>query len=614
MGFLNPAAWLFSALFLVLVALYLWERHRNRVDVPSLLFWETVPEVTPQPTRFQPDLLFLLQFALLSLLIAGLARPFLRGRLGPHPVARHVFVLDLSASMQAREGQVTRFDLARDALRERLEALPVDDEAMLITSADQARVAMPFSRDHAALLRQLRALVPLDTGTNLNVALAVAERAAMRADRPAQIELFTDVPPSSLNPQWPERIGIVQVGETDDNLAIDALQISQGRFQDYRDARAYIVIRNFSHREAHGSLTVALEDQVLSRRGFSLTPRGIRGIPIEGFPRPGVVHAFLEGDDALASDNHAYGWVRPTHSIRVLVVSEPSPLHAELERIARAAPQLEFRFTTPADYTRDPTAADVLLFQHVVPEVDPAGPSLYLFPDKGTEWFTVQGQVPELPIMDWDEHHPVLATLRPQVAFPVGPVQVVTPPPWADTLLSSRRDGRSIPLAFAGERRGRRVAAIAFDLGATPLLAPDNVQMLLFFLSLLDWLAPSDPAVTVLRTGDVHLVAGLPPLARRVSDPFGHTTEVPAAKPVNIAALHAGEYRVSADGTVRRLFANFFDPAESDIGRARAHAHPPPPQQAAAASPHPAATFDTWLYAFAAVLFALEWLVAARQA
>ncbi len=614
MQFLNPSAWLFAALFSVLIALYLWERYRRRVDVPSLILWETVPEAIVRTSRFRPDLLFFLQLLLLALLICGLADPYLVGRGTGMATARHIFVVDISASMQAREGRDTRFDQVRAAVRSRLGALPPSDEAMLITAASHPQVVTAFSRDHSALLAELAELHPVDTGTKLELALAIAHRAAQRTDLPTRIEVFTDISLAEIAPEWRERISVFNVGETDDNLAIDRLQVFQGRFQGYREARAHVAVRNFSHREAHGVLTLELEDQIFNRRGFSLAPRSTRSFPVGDIPGPGILSARLEVDDALAVDNHAYGWIRPSRVIRVLVVSEPSPLQAELARIGQATANLEFQFVGPEDYGADGGAADIVLFHRVAPDTPPEGATLYVFPATGNAAFAVGGLASQLEILDWNQDHPALRGLRPEVPFPLSSVQLVELPTWADALLSSRSGGSEVPLAFAGERAGKRTATIAFDLATDNLLSADHVNLLLFFLNLLDWLAPPDVSVTLLRTGDVEVVTDLPSNPRRVVDPRAQLSTFPANGPLAVEALYAGEYRIGANGTERRLFANFIDGGESDIGRpARAPFEAPTRSSAYRKRPLPGTRFGMWIYALAATLLVVEWFVAMRE-
>src|SRR5437667_9530190 len=104
MGFAEPFALAFAALYGVLVLFYLWERWRRRVPVPALLLWAAVREDTLRARRFRPDLLFVLQLLLLTCLIFGLARPYLSAH-GAQRSGRHLFVLDTTASLQARAGR-----------------------------------------------------------------------------------------------------------------------------------------------------------------------------------------------------------------------------------------------------------------------------------------------------------------------------------------------------------------------------------------------------------------------------------------------------------------------------------------------------------------------------
>lgn len=614
MAFVNPAAWIFGALFAVLIALYLWERARRRVDVPSLLLWQVLPDAVVRTSRFRPDWLFVLQCLLLLLLIAGLADPYLRSRRGAAEPTRSVLILDLSASMQAREARDTRLDLARTALRRRIEALGADDLVMLIGAAHQPRVAAAFTQDHAEVVRRLAALQAVDTRANLDAALTIATRAADLPDGPATVELFTDTPPEQLAQQWRDRVGIVQIGETDDNLAIEGLQVAQGRFQDYRDAHAYVAVRNFARRETHGVLTLQLDNTVFSRRGFSLAPRSVSGFPLEDLPAPGVLRASLEVDDALAIDNLAYAYVRPLHPLRVLAVGESPALQLELERIAAATPNLQFTLVRAADYN-GADGHDVVLFHKFAPPFPPDAASLYIAPAGAKSPFKTRGTFTSVPILDWNAQHPVLAGLRPELPFALTAAQDLDVPVWADVLLTSRADGREVALAVAGEHDGQRRAALAFDLATDQLLSADHLNLLLVFLNLLDWLAPSPDTVRITHTGNVEVVDQLPTLPRRIVDPHQREWMLPAEASVTLDAEYAGEYRIAADGTTVRVFANFMDAEESDIGRASQSTSNPPAQRAGAANTtsHTPRGLGTWLYPLAAALMILEWIAARRR-
>ncbi|MGH7786009.1 MAG: hypothetical protein ACRERC_04030, partial [Candidatus Binatia bacterium] len=446
----------------------------------------------------------------------------------------------------------------------------------------------------------------------LDVALALAQRAA-GGDPPAQIELFSDAARDQLAPPWRDSVAVFPVGETDDNLAIEGVQVFQGRFQDHREAHAFIAVRNFARRETHGILTLQMDNAIFSRRGFSLASRSVGGFPLPTLPGAGILSASLEVDDALAVDNHAVAWVHPQRPLRVRVVSDTPSLGRELQRIARATPSLIIDLVAPAAYA-GAAGADIVLFHRVTPPLPDDAASLYVFPSADGGPFARRDPIGPLRAVDWNAQHPALHGLRPELPFAFPRVQDVTVPSWADALLSARYDGADVPLIFAGERGGHRHAAVTFDLATDSLLGADHVNLLLLFLNLLEWLAPAEEAVQIVHTGDVAVVNDLPPLPRHIVDPHQHETTLPADRTATIDTPYAGEYRVAADGASARIFANFIDPHESDIGRPPQAAFIPPAPPRAAAARVPGAGFATWLYAAAAALLLLEWFAARRRA
>ena len=619
--FFEPLALLFSGLYGVLVLFYLWERWRRRVPVPSLLLWEAVREDTLRARRFRPDLLFFLQLLLLTSLIAGLARPYWRAQEVGQVSGRHIFVLDTSASMQARERSSARFDEARNQALNELHAVGADDEVMLIAAALTPEVVVGFTRDHAAVEQALRQSAPTDTSGDLAVALAFAETARQRSDLPTAVDVFTDIPRSQLPPALRDSVRVFQVGESDDNVAIEGLQIYQGRFQDYRGARAYVRIENFSHRERHGFLTIRLAGQVVTRDGFTIPPRDSRAFQVHDFPGPGEVLAQLEVTDALAVDNVAYGWIRPLTPAQLLLVSASSPLVDDLRELAAAVPALDLQVVHPEDFRPEQAQhATVAIFHRVVPAVAPPVNALYIYPPADNPFFPASGDATNVEVLDWDTHHAALQSLRPLASLPLQRARIVSAPDWTQTLLWSRTMEREFPLAFAGQQDGHRVACFTFDLEAERLLSTDNVNFFLFFMNLLGWLTPEQNDAAVVQTGEVYALGQLPAQPVRVRDPRG-TMQTLAANQTTIEPLFAGEYRISADGTSRRLLANFFDPVESDIGRGSKE---PPiaatgvqPANTAHATPvrrAPQNDFSAWLYVTALVVLVIESTVARWRA
>lgn len=619
MFFAEPLALLFAGLYGVLVWFYLWERWRRRVEVPALLLWEDVHEDTIRVRRFRPDLLFILQLLLLSCLIVGLARPYVSGGPGTRVRGRHILVLDTSASMQARELRQSRFEQARTQALDLLRGLDPEDEVMLITAAPAPEVLLDFSRDHAAVATALAHLTPTDTGCDLALALAYADSARQRSDVPTEVDVFTDIPRRQLPEPVRDQARVFQVGETDENIGIEALQIFQGRFEDFHHARAYVLVENFGHREGHGFLTVRLEGQVVNRNGFTLPPRQSRGFLVHGFPGPGQVVAQLEVADALAADNLAFGWIRPMPPLHVLLVSPASPLIGDLRELAAATPGLQLTVVDANAFISEQVRqADVVIFNRYVPDTMPPANALYIYPPKENRLFPSAADAENIEVLDWNAHHPVLQSLQPLAALPLRHARVLTAPPWSDALLWSRNLDREFPLAFAGEDHGHRMACISFDLESERLLSSDNLNLFLFFMNLLGWLAPSRDDVAVVNTGAVAALGDLAGGPVRIQDPQGKLDLLEAGQRTLQPRL-AGEYRITVDGTRRRLLANFFDPLESDIGRSGIEP-PRPAEPAMASAGAPPATgkggrreYGTWMYYAAAALFLLEWAAAWRR-
>ena len=125
------------------------------------------------------------------------ASPCSRTRRRRRPARRSSSVLDVSASMQAEEGDGSRFETARRA-RPRAVA-EVARERRRACSSRPGRVRASrcaWTSDRASVRAALEALAPRDTPTDLGPALELARGlAAERAG--AAVAVFTDLPPES---------------------------------------------------------------------------------------------------------------------------------------------------------------------------------------------------------------------------------------------------------------------------------------------------------------------------------------------------------------------------------------------------------------------------------
>ncbi len=617
MGILNPAAFPFVSLLGALVLIYLRQRTRTRIAVPSLLFWADVPEDRVRSRRFRPDLLFFLQALLFLLLIGGFLHPYWSRTVTEIRGDRQILVFDLSASMQARENGVRRFDLALGQAKKVLRTLAPLDEVMLISIATRPQVVSGFTTDHRLVLHRLERLRPLDTGTQLELGIDLALIQRDRAGRQAQIHVFTDEPATqlSLSETQHQALTYHRVGETDDNMAVASVHIYQNPFQDYSQAQAYILVRNYAHRTKTATLRVELNGQAVFQEAFSLSANDTRSFSLEGFTGPGQLATYLESADALAVDNHALNWVAERRAWRLILVSPAPHLHQELQQLSQALPGVTLLSTSPEDFSpAQVNEQDVVLFHQFVPDEPIPANSLYIFPPVGNTLFPVLTEAANLTILDWNDEHEILHNLQYIEALPFKRARILSLPSWAQVLISSKTGHGEIPLALTGERHGQRIVCLAFDLSAGKLIDSDNLTLLALFLNTLRWLRPPNPLTPhLLSAGDVFFLPTDTPLA----DAYLSTpqTEMQILEADTVPLDRVGIYRVETATYRTELYVNLFDEAESDIGRQIGDGSQPPrppgvhPSSEAVQREIPV-EFGHSLYWLAALLLFGEWLYA----
>jgi Ca-activated chloride channel family protein len=537
LGFANPLGAATLAAVVALVALHLWDRRRRVIPVSTLLIWRQLP---PAPLerrrRLRPDALFFLQLALLLALILGYLRPWVSTAGTAAGAPSLLIVIDVSASMQAREVEGTRFALAR----ERAAALVRDDtETMLVAAAERPRVLVRWTRDAPLVRRRLETLEPLDVAGDLAPALALAVGEA-RARPGTRVAVFTDLPPQAIGlpPDDLATVDYVQLGRTDDNVAVARLTIEAPPFHAATDATATVVVRNHGHTARHVALEARVGADLWARRTVDLDDHGTATVRLDRPPGDGIVTITLDADDALAADDVALAWLPRGAPLDLLVVSEaPSAFGA----LARTMTNGRAEEVSLARWTADPAMAGtrVVVFDRIAPPGPPPAHALYVAPPAGSDACPVDETADDAAVIDWDADHPIVAGLGGLEALVVPHASVLAATNGTVvTLAVSRR--RTFPFLVAGERDGHRVACLAAGI-TTPLASSDQLPLLLLTLGTLAWLAPDgDATPLIVRTGVATRDGDVPVLADHVG------------------AQHAG---------TRLVLASLLDDHESDIGR-----------------------------------------------
>src|SRR5215213_7247645 len=183
MGFLAPAMLIGGAAAGIPLALHFFYRARYRpVPWGAMKFLRLAVEQTSRRLQFQA--LVLARPVTCSKVTAGK-----RGE-----AVDAVFVMDLSYSMNAREGAKTRLDLARESALKVVDELPANSTVQVVTCTDRAAAVGPKSPrnlDQARLL--IQNLQATQQSTDFMAGLSEAVAALGRAEGAAkEVYLFSD--------------------------------------------------------------------------------------------------------------------------------------------------------------------------------------------------------------------------------------------------------------------------------------------------------------------------------------------------------------------------------------------------------------------------------------
>jgi hypothetical protein len=601
LGLANPAGALAFAALAALVLLHLRRRRRDAVPVATLFLWRRVRAPLVDRRRVRPDALFWLQAAALFLLAAAYVRPWVTGG-GPSGAARLAVVLDVSASMQAREAEGVRFELARARALASLAAAA--GEVMLVTAGPRPAVALRWSDDRALARRRLEEMEALDVPGDLAPALelAVAEADARPGTR---VLVLTDRPPEEHGAAAADRaLEWVRIGRRDDNVAVAGLSIEAPPFAGAAAARVLAVVRSYARTPRRVVLDARAGGAPWARRDLELAAGAMLAVPLPAPPAGGALEVAVDAGDALAVDDRAWGWLAPGGPLDAVVATRSAAVADLFARLA-AASGGRATVVAPEGWTAAAAAGHrVAVLDGFVPPAAPetAG-TLYAAPPPGSVVCPAAGRAEDVRVVDWDATHPLLRGTAGLQSPPLPAASVLAVPAWGRAVVLGATPAAGFPLLVAGERDGRRVACLAPALG-DDLLASDHLPLLLVALAALRWVGDAGAALDV-ATGDA------------VAVPTG-TTAAPgvriAGEPPVLVAERTGVHRLATPAGERIVAANLFDERESDLRTGAApggSARAPRGRGAAAGAAHEA---GPWLLGLALVALLAEWRLWLRSA
>ena len=306
----------------VLLVLYSLRPRRRRVVVPSSVLWSEALRERQRGFGLQrllrnSSLLALLLFA--AALALALADP---GWVTHAPeTGDTVLILDVSASMQSREGDGTRFDEARREAERRIDALAGDSRMLLVSSGRHPRLLSSFESNKETLRGALSRLAPTDEAGRPRAALGLGA-SLLRNREGGRVVFITDGAFDEAPDIAGSGVEYHVVGSGGRNVAITRFDLrrepgSGDRFQ------LLLSIRNYTGDAQSVPARVRLDEQPIFEELVDLPPRGRRTlvVPFSGHAS-GRASAHIEYEDDLAADNRAYAVLGIDEALRVALYTK----------------------------------------------------------------------------------------------------------------------------------------------------------------------------------------------------------------------------------------------------------------------------------------------------
>jgi hypothetical protein len=437
MSFLNTPG--FLALFLVppLLLLYILKFRRQRRVVASAMLWQQVMADMRANTPFQKlrrNLLLLLQIIILALLALALAAPVIYASL----TAEKKFVIviiDSSAGMQSTDAGGARLEAARREARILIDSLPADSEVMVIDAGGQPSVVGNFTPDHSLSRRAVDEIDARDCEGKLADAVALAYNNLMgmrskgdngSAPPPGEIYLFSDG--GNLSLPALEGLGsmmrYIKIGERGNNIGISGFYAGLLPREKGKPPSFTVSVRVTNACGAARSVILTLRsangNRLVDSKAVTVPAGESQFVYFEGkqfdFPDDGPVRLtaqieFSSGEkDDLPVDNVAYSVIHRPRALQALLVTEGSPA---IERYFEINNDTAVTLVGHGEYEGSMAAqADLVVFDHFVPDVLPDCDCLFIEPTTTLDRKTELEEVISPPVNDWAQQDSLLECVR----------------------------------------------------------------------------------------------------------------------------------------------------------------------------------------------------------
>lgn len=601
MNFLAPIYFSMSALLAGLLLLYLFRKRYTDQIVPSSLLWEQVmreQQATTWWKKLQRNLLFFLQFVILTLLIFALARPFL----GSNEIGGEhlVMVLDPSATMTSKNKKdESLFQSALDDMEDTINHLDSSQRVSIILAGAQPSILIANEQDKRKVKGMMRKLEPTFQSADLPKAIKYA--GAMLAKNSGEIIVYTEgFSKSALKGEVMAAPLTIQNYEgKDDNLSLKSF----GTAESGGTVKGAAQISNQSSKDREVTVRIEHEGEVLKTIKQTIKKNSEVQISLDNLPIRTYYKAAIDSKDSYEADNAQISFPSIKKDPTIYAVGNVNSF------VAKALSHLG-KETIQVDKLSDiENTEDGIFILENIPEKDwPKRPSLILSPAPGGS-MKVSAKKELREGLKASLNDPLLQYVD------LSKVYIQSSFPYTGTGLDTVVSSGETKLISKGLHNGVPLVVLGFDIKDTDW--PLHTSFPIFLYNALDYLTEREANIGYLAPGDKQEIASLG--SRDKATVVNEEYEVMEDSIIKGGYITApskpGLYRITENsgGEKReRLFAVSLDDREKEMAGAKSFKVNPVDESGKRNSEERPNEIWPWLVLIGLVILSAEWEVYRR--
>jgi hypothetical protein len=297
MQFLYPWFFLLSVFIAAVVLFYFFRKQYEERRISSNMLWEQVLnewQASPWLKKLQQNLLFWLQLLALLLLMFALVRPFwLQNELRGEEL---MLIVDTSASMAAKHEETTRFNHAKQELRDLAERLS-GQGVTLIRAGQKPEILLSKETDPTTIKRSIEELTLTYDHEAIEKAIHLA--VSLSSGEDTSIHIFSDQVKKDAFKGVKQYVEVHNIGEKINNLAL--LSFGVAPLKD--EIVGVAVLENQSSKPQELNFQIHSGKEKLFEKTITIEAQEQAFVQIPTLPTKPYYEASIQADDGYAVDN-----------------------------------------------------------------------------------------------------------------------------------------------------------------------------------------------------------------------------------------------------------------------------------------------------------------------